>query len=237
MVSFIAPHTLTARPLVVAPDDVLSVTNAAGRDPVDVVLDGEFAGRARERGRDGGPLPRRGRAPGAATRCRTSTDASATSSAGWLTSSRWRSRRACACSSGASARQQLRVGRHQRPALFCEPRPPAAVAIERVGAPVVRVALADGRSRPPRDRRRPRPSSSGPPASAGPGTAGRARPSSAITVRQPKCLIPSVPAPSTSSARAWKTACALAIRKPASPASAGGREEVSDIALRIMLQP
>ena len=44
VVSFIAPHTLTARPLVVAPDDVLSVTNAAGRDPVDVVLDGEFTG-------------------------------------------------------------------------------------------------------------------------------------------------------------------------------------------------
>ena len=32
VVSFIAPHTLTARPLVVAPNDVLSVTNAAGRD-------------------------------------------------------------------------------------------------------------------------------------------------------------------------------------------------------------
>ena len=44
VVSFIAPHTLTARPLVVAPDDVLSVTNAAGRDPVEVVLDGEPAG-------------------------------------------------------------------------------------------------------------------------------------------------------------------------------------------------
>jgi NAD+ kinase len=41
VVSFIAPHTLTARPLVVAPNDVLSVTNAAGRDPVEVVLDGE----------------------------------------------------------------------------------------------------------------------------------------------------------------------------------------------------
>jgi NAD+ kinase len=40
VVSFIAPHTLTARPLVVAPDDKLSITNAAGRDPVDVVLDG-----------------------------------------------------------------------------------------------------------------------------------------------------------------------------------------------------
>jgi NAD+ kinase len=44
VVSFIAPHTLTARPLVVAPDDVLSVTNAAGRDPVEVVLDGEPIG-------------------------------------------------------------------------------------------------------------------------------------------------------------------------------------------------
>lgn len=44
VVSFIAPHTLTARPLVVAPDDVLSVTNAAGRDPVDIVLDGAFVG-------------------------------------------------------------------------------------------------------------------------------------------------------------------------------------------------
>ena len=44
VVSFIAPHTLTARPLVVAPADVLSVTNAAGRDPVEIVLDGEPVG-------------------------------------------------------------------------------------------------------------------------------------------------------------------------------------------------
>jgi NAD+ kinase len=44
VVSFIAPHTLTARPLVVAPGDALSVTNATGRDPVDVVLDGEHVG-------------------------------------------------------------------------------------------------------------------------------------------------------------------------------------------------
>jgi NAD+ kinase len=41
VVSFIAPHTLTARALVVAPDDILNVANATGRDPVDVVLDGE----------------------------------------------------------------------------------------------------------------------------------------------------------------------------------------------------
>ena len=44
VVSFIAPHTLTARALVVAPDDVLHVLNQAGRDPVDVVLDGEPVG-------------------------------------------------------------------------------------------------------------------------------------------------------------------------------------------------
>jgi NAD+ kinase len=44
VVSFIAPHTLTARALVVAPGDVLEVTNAAGRDPVDVVVDGEHVG-------------------------------------------------------------------------------------------------------------------------------------------------------------------------------------------------
>ena len=41
VVSFIAPHTLTARPLVVAPDDVLFVRNEAGREAVDLVVDGE----------------------------------------------------------------------------------------------------------------------------------------------------------------------------------------------------
>jgi len=44
VVSFIAPHTLTARPLVVAPDDVLCVVNEAGREPVDVMLDGAPVG-------------------------------------------------------------------------------------------------------------------------------------------------------------------------------------------------
>ena len=43
-VSFIAPHTLTARPLVVAPADVLKVRNAGRRDAVDVALDGQPAG-------------------------------------------------------------------------------------------------------------------------------------------------------------------------------------------------
>ncbi len=41
VVSFIAPHTLTARPLVAAPDDVLVLRNAAGREAVDLVIDGE----------------------------------------------------------------------------------------------------------------------------------------------------------------------------------------------------
>ncbi len=41
VVSYIAPHSLTARALVVAPDDVLHVGNAPGREPVEVAVDGE----------------------------------------------------------------------------------------------------------------------------------------------------------------------------------------------------
>jgi NAD+ kinase len=44
VVSFVAPHTLTARALVVAPDDVLHVVNGTGREPVDIVLDGDPVG-------------------------------------------------------------------------------------------------------------------------------------------------------------------------------------------------
>lgn len=44
VVSYISPHSLTARALVVAPGDVLRVGNAAGREPVDVAVDGEHAG-------------------------------------------------------------------------------------------------------------------------------------------------------------------------------------------------
>jgi NAD+ kinase len=40
VVSFIAPHTLTARALVVAPDDTLTVANASERDAVEVTTDG-----------------------------------------------------------------------------------------------------------------------------------------------------------------------------------------------------
>jgi NAD+ kinase len=41
VVSYIAPHSLTARALVVAPADVLHVLNAAGREEVEVAIDGE----------------------------------------------------------------------------------------------------------------------------------------------------------------------------------------------------
>jgi NAD+ kinase len=44
VVSFIAPHTFTARALVVAPGDALHVGNAAGREAVEISLDGEASG-------------------------------------------------------------------------------------------------------------------------------------------------------------------------------------------------
>ena len=44
VVSYISPHSLTARALVVAPEDVLHVGNAPGREPVEVAVDGEPAG-------------------------------------------------------------------------------------------------------------------------------------------------------------------------------------------------
>ena len=40
VVSFIAPHSLTARALVVAPQDVLAVHNRSREEPVDVTVDG-----------------------------------------------------------------------------------------------------------------------------------------------------------------------------------------------------
>ncbi len=44
VVSFIAPHTLTARALVVAPGDVLHVTNVGARNRVEIGVDGNSAG-------------------------------------------------------------------------------------------------------------------------------------------------------------------------------------------------
>jgi NAD+ kinase len=44
VVSYISPHSLTARALVVAPGDILHVGNAPGREPVEVAIDGsQFA--------------------------------------------------------------------------------------------------------------------------------------------------------------------------------------------------
>jgi NAD+ kinase len=40
VVSFIAPHTLTARALVVAPDDLMQVTNRSHEEPLDMTTDG-----------------------------------------------------------------------------------------------------------------------------------------------------------------------------------------------------
>jgi NAD+ kinase len=40
VVSFVAPHSLTARTLVVAPHDVITVHNRASEDPADVTVDG-----------------------------------------------------------------------------------------------------------------------------------------------------------------------------------------------------
>jgi NAD+ kinase len=44
VVSYIAPHSLTARALVVAPADVLTVGNAPDREPVEIALDGNEFG-------------------------------------------------------------------------------------------------------------------------------------------------------------------------------------------------
>ena len=44
VVSFIAPHTLTARALVVAPDDVLQVVNRSREEAVDLTTDGRSVG-------------------------------------------------------------------------------------------------------------------------------------------------------------------------------------------------
>jgi NAD+ kinase len=50
VVSFIAPHTLTARALVVAPTDTLTVENTSDRDEVAVSTDGRTVGRLGPRG-------------------------------------------------------------------------------------------------------------------------------------------------------------------------------------------
>jgi NAD+ kinase len=44
VVSFIAPHSLTARPLVAAPSDTLAIENRSREEPVDISCDGRPAG-------------------------------------------------------------------------------------------------------------------------------------------------------------------------------------------------
>ena len=40
VVSFVAPHSLTARALVIAPGDLLTINNASREEPVEVHVDG-----------------------------------------------------------------------------------------------------------------------------------------------------------------------------------------------------
>ena len=66
VVSFIAPHTLTARALVAAPDDVLEVENRSSEEPVDVTTDGRIVCTLEAQERMQVKLPARGRAAGPA---------------------------------------------------------------------------------------------------------------------------------------------------------------------------
>jgi len=44
VVSYISPHILTSRPLVVGPEETLMIANAAGREPVELEIDGQPSG-------------------------------------------------------------------------------------------------------------------------------------------------------------------------------------------------
>lgn len=44
VVTFIAPHSLTARPLVVSPEDTVTIFNRSARESVDVAVDGRHVG-------------------------------------------------------------------------------------------------------------------------------------------------------------------------------------------------
>ena len=83
VVSYISPHSLTARALVVAPGDVLHVGNAAGREPVEVAVDGAPVRRARRRARRWRSASSRRSAASPSCPGRASTSGSARSSATW----------------------------------------------------------------------------------------------------------------------------------------------------------
>ena len=57
VVSFIAPHSLTARALVVAPDDELTIRNRSREEAVDVTVDGRPVVHARPGRGDHRALP------------------------------------------------------------------------------------------------------------------------------------------------------------------------------------
>ena len=85
VVSFIAPHTLTARALVVATDDVLSVQNRSREEPVDVTIDGRPVVRARAGARMSTSASSTTRSSWRRCPARASTTGCARSSASWRT--------------------------------------------------------------------------------------------------------------------------------------------------------
>ena len=93
VVSFIAPHSLTARALVVAPDDRLTIHNRS-REPLDVAVDGRPAGEIPAGGRDRRALRRRRRDDRPAARAPRSTAGCARSS-GASRAERGRAARRC----------------------------------------------------------------------------------------------------------------------------------------------
>ena len=82
VVSFIAPHSLTARALVVAPGDRLTIHNRS-REPLDVAVDGRPAGEIAAGRSDRRALRRRRSARSRSCPARPSTAACARSSAAW----------------------------------------------------------------------------------------------------------------------------------------------------------
>ena len=93
VVSYISPHSLTARALVVAPGDVLHVGNAAGREPVEVAVDGGQLRRAGRRARSSRSASSTRSAASPSCRAPASTSGSARSSATWRSEPRPASRR------------------------------------------------------------------------------------------------------------------------------------------------
>ena len=84
VVSFIAPHSLTARALVVAPDDLLTINNASREEPVEVHVDGRPAVELPAGEDIHVEFGKQLRACWPSCRARASTTGCASGSAGWL---------------------------------------------------------------------------------------------------------------------------------------------------------